>query len=121
MDDERKDVFFMNRNRKLSRVKKSVVSGLVVTSLVLGNSTFIQAEQVTKEESVYVNAEADGAVTGITVSDWLKHAGVNGTISDKSTLKDIQNVKLLLHQQIDIPIDLLFRDHYLLYVDNFVE
>ncbi len=93
MDDERKDVFFMNRNRKLSRVKKSVVSGLVVTSLVLGNSTFIQAEQVTKEESVYVNAEADGAVTGITVSDWLKHAGVNGTISDKSTLKDIQNVK----------------------------
>lgn len=93
MIEERKDVFFMNRNRKLSRVKKSVVSGLVVTSLVLGNGALIQAEQVTKEESVYVNAEADGAVTGITVSDWLKNAGVNGTISDKSALKDIQNVK----------------------------
>lgn len=83
----------MNRNRKLSRVKKTVVSGLVVTSLIFGNSAFIQAEQVTKEESVYVNAGADGSVTGITVSDWLKNAGVNGTISDKSTLKDIQNVK----------------------------
>lgn len=83
----------MNRNRKLSRVKKTVVSGLVVTSLIFGNSTFIQAEQVTKEESVYVNAGADGSVTGITVSDWLKNAGINGTISDKSTLKDIQNVK----------------------------
>lgn len=83
----------MNRNRKLSRVKKTVVSGLVVTSLIFGNSAFIQAEQVTKEESVYVNAGADGSVTGITVSDWLKNAGINGTISDKSTLKDIQNVK----------------------------
>lgn len=83
----------MNRNRKLSRVKKTVVSGLVVTSLIFGNSVFVQAEQVTKEESVYVNAGADGSVTGITVSDWLKNAGINGTISDKSTLKDIQNVK----------------------------
>ncbi len=83
----------MNRNRKLSRVKKTVVSGLVVTSLIFGNSAFVQAEQVTKEESVYVNAGADGAVTGIMVSDWLKNAGINGTISDKSTLKDIQNVK----------------------------
>lgn len=83
----------MNRNRKLNRVKKTVVSGLVVTSLIFGNSAFVQAEQVTKEESVYVNAGADGSVTGITVSDWLKNAGINGTISDKSTLKDIQNVK----------------------------
>lgn len=83
----------MNQNRKLGRVRKTVVCGLVATSLVLGNGAFIQAEQVTKEESVYVNADADGGVTRITVSDWLKNAGVNGTISDKSILKDIQNVK----------------------------
>ncbi len=50
----------MNRNRKLSRVGKTIVSGLVVTSLVLGNGSMIQAEKVTKEESVYVNADADG-------------------------------------------------------------
>lgn len=83
----------MNRNRKWNRVEKTVVSGLVVTSLVLGNGAYMQAKQVTKEESVYANADAGGAVSHVTVSDWLKNAGVNGTINDKSTLKDIQNVK----------------------------
>ncbi len=83
----------MNRNRKLSRVGKTIVSGLVVTSLILGNGTMIQAEKVTKEESVYVNAAADGDAEKITVSDWLKNAGINGTLKDKSELKDITNVK----------------------------
>ncbi len=83
----------MNRNRKLSRVGKTIVSGLVVTSLVLGNGSMIQAEKVTKEESVYVNADADGDAEKITVSDWLKNAGINGTLKDKSELKDITNVK----------------------------
>ena len=79
--------------RNVSRIGKSIVSGLVITGLVLGNGAFIQAEKVTKDESVYVNADADGNVTKITVSDWLKNAGVNGTVEDKSTLKDIVNVK----------------------------
>lgn len=83
----------MNRNRKLSRVSKTIVSGLVVTSLVLGNGAFVQAEKVMKDESVYVNADADGTAAQITVSDWLKNAGVNGVLEDKSTLTDIQNVK----------------------------
>lgn len=72
---------------------KTIVSGLVITGLILGNGAFIQAEQVTKEESVYVSADADGTATKITVSDWLKNAGVNGTLNDKSSLKDITNVK----------------------------
>lgn len=72
---------------------KTIVSGLVITGLVLGNGAFIQAEQITKEESVYVSADADGTATKITVSDWLKNAGINGTLNDKSTLKDIKNVK----------------------------
>lgn len=72
---------------------KSIISGLVVTGLVLGNGVCIQAERVTKEESVYVNADAGGNTKKITVSDWLKNGGVNGTLSDKSSLKDIANVK----------------------------
>lgn len=80
-------------NRKLKRMGKTIVSGLVITGLVLGNGAFIQAEQITKEESVYVSADADGTATKITVSDWLKNAGINGTLNDKSTLKDIKNVK----------------------------
>lgn len=81
----------MKRNMK--QVGKSVVSGLVIVGLLMGNVAFVQAEKVVKEESVYVNAGADGAVDKITVSDWLKNAGVNGSISDISDLQDIQNVK----------------------------
>lgn len=80
-------------NRNVNRIGKTIVSGLVITGLVLGNGAFIQAEKVTKEESVYVNADADGNVTKITVSDWLKKAGINGALEDKSALKDIINVK----------------------------
>lgn len=84
-------------NKKLSRMGKrmgkTIVSGMVITGLVLGNGAFIQAEKVTKEESVYVSADADGTATKITVSDWLKNAGINGTLNDKSSLKDITNVK----------------------------
>lgn len=79
--------------RNVRRIGKSIVSGLVITGLVLGNGAFIQAEKVTKDESVYVNADSDGNVKKVTVSDWLKNAGVNGTVEDKSTLQDIVNVK----------------------------
>ncbi len=83
----------MNRNRRLSRVGRTIVSGMVVTSLVLGNVSFIQAKKVRKEESVYVNADENGNAAQITVSDWLKNAGVNGALSDKSSLQNITNVK----------------------------
>ena len=47
-----------------------------------------------KEESVYVNADANGNKESVTVSTWLKNSGdVSGTVKDKSNLKDIKNVK----------------------------
>lgn len=45
-----------------------------------------------KEESVYVKADARGNVKKTTVSEWLKNPE-KGTISDTSELKDIKNVK----------------------------
>mgnify|MGYP000451847895 CR=1 FL=1 len=45
-----------------------------------------------KEESVYVKADASGKVKKTTVSEWLKNPE-KGTISDTSELKDIKNVK----------------------------
>ena len=45
-----------------------------------------------KEESVYVKADASGNVKKTTVSEWLKNPE-KGTISDTSELKDIKNVK----------------------------
>lgn len=83
----------MNRNRKLNRISKTVISGLLVTSLVVSNGAYANAQKISKDESVYVNADESGATTKITVSNWLKNAGINGTISDESDLKDIQNVK----------------------------
>ena len=83
----------MNRNRKLNRISKTVISGLLVTSLVVSNGAYANAQKISKDESVYVNADESGTTTKITVSNWLKNAGINGTINDESDLKDIQNVK----------------------------
>ncbi len=83
----------MNRNRKLNRISKTVISGLLVTSLVVSNGAYANAQKISKDESVYVNADESGATTKITVSNWLKNAGINGMINDESDLKDIQNVK----------------------------
>ena len=83
----------MNRNRKLNRISKTVISGLLETSLVVSNGAYANAQKISKDESVYVNADESGATTKITVSIWLKNAGINGTINDESDLKDIQNVK----------------------------
>ena len=49
---------------------------------------------ISKEETVYVSAGADGSVQEISVSDWLRNSGnAAGTVVDKTDLKDIENVK----------------------------
>ncbi len=80
--------------KSIKRVARTGVSATLVVGLVLCNSTFIEAKKVSKQESVYVTAGADGSTTEITVSDWLKDSGImSGTISDSSNLTDIVNVK----------------------------
>ena len=49
--------------------------------------------QTGKEETVYVNAGADGSVEKVTVSEWLKNDGSSKEINDESNLKNIENVK----------------------------
>ena len=46
-----------------------------------------------KEETVYVIADANGTPTRTIVSAWLKNPEEAATITDRSTLSDIQNVK----------------------------
>ncbi|MCR5653628.1 MAG: hypothetical protein K6F88_07480 [Ruminococcus sp.] len=46
-----------------------------------------------KEESVYVISDAEGNPDKIIVSDWIKNPDKLNTISDKSNLSDIKNVK----------------------------
>ena len=46
-----------------------------------------------KEETVYVLADASGAVEKIIVSDWLKNKDGGSTLQDASDLQNIENVK----------------------------
>lgn len=81
-------------NRKVRRMGKTVLSAVLVLCMVLCNSSFTEAKRISKQESVYVNAGADGSVTQITVADWLKDSGaITGSIKDSSSLTDITNVK----------------------------
>lgn len=82
----------MNRNKKLSRgLTASLAVGM---SVMMGVAPVLADSTVSKEESVYVNADANGNKESVTVSTWLKNSGdVSGTVKDKSNLKDIKNVK----------------------------
>lgn len=70
------------------------LSAAMILGMASGMGTVSSAAaNIEKEETVYVNQEADGSVTDITVSDWLKNVTGNGDISDMSKLTDIKNVK----------------------------
>lgn len=51
------------------------------------------ASGVEKSESVYVTMDANGNKKDVLVSDWLKGAGIQGSLEDVSNLTDIQNTK----------------------------
>ena len=48
---------------------------------------------ISKDETVYVLAGADGSVQKIIVSDWIKNSLGNAAVSDKSELTDVENVR----------------------------
>lgn len=84
----------MNRNRIN---KKVAVVGLSM-ALAAGQTftampCIANAAEVSKEESVYVNLDANGKTSDITVSDWIKNVAIASALKDSSELTDIQNVK----------------------------
>lgn len=87
----------MNKNRK---IKRSFTTSLAVGMSVMMGAVPVYAagstgtQDVYKEETVYVNADATGNSDEVTVSDWLKNSGsVSGSLTDESILKEIKNVK----------------------------
>lgn len=87
----------MNKNRK---IKRSLTTSLAVGMSVMMGAVPVYAagstdtQDVYKEETVYVNADATGNSDEVTVSDWLKNSGsVSGDLTDESILKEIKNVK----------------------------
>lgn len=80
--------------RSLKRITSVTLSAALVAGLVQGPFiTSYAAENVEKEETVYVNQTASGDIEKIIVSDWLKNVSGTGEIKDKSDLEDIKNVK----------------------------
>lgn len=80
--------------------RKSAAALAAGMSVIFGAGTIaLAAEQadsgISKEETVYINTEADGTVKEITVSEWLKNSGkASGSlIRDVSDLTDIRNTK----------------------------
>ncbi|MCF0133783.1 MAG: hypothetical protein HUJ72_07945 [Blautia sp.] len=57
------------------------------------NEAVLSGEEVLKDETVYVLEDAEGNVNKIIVSDWLQNVSGSQTISDRSELSDIENVK----------------------------
>lgn len=81
-------------NKKVKKIGKTAVCGALVLSMVVCNGSFVEAKKVSKQESVYVNAGADGSISQVTVSNWLKDSGaVSGKLEDSTDLTDIKNVK----------------------------
>lgn len=83
----------MNRNKKFFKAGRMAAVGILAASVTLYSPAFTMAEKVSKEESVYVTASADGEVTEVTVSDVLKNVGSGNALQDISQLSDIENVK----------------------------
>ena len=49
--------------------------------------------ETTKEETVYIVADANGAAQKVIVSDWIKNVDRKAELADRSILTDIENVK----------------------------
>lgn len=76
------------------RTGRTLISGVLILGMVLCNTTYTEAKKVSKQESVYATAGADGQITQVTVADWLQDSGLaGGTVKDNSGLTDITNVK----------------------------
>ena len=97
----RREAEKMNRNAKIvikKNFNKTVAVGIAAMMGIVPSASAVFAadsstSKVTKDETVYVNADADGKVSKITVSDQLVGAGSEKSVKDASSLSDIQNVK----------------------------
>ena len=90
--------------RKTTKIAALTLSAALIVSTVgsamyaLDNKAGKREEKasssaVSKDETVYAFADADGLVHKVIVSDWLQNTDKADTLSDASCLSDIENVK----------------------------
>lgn len=63
------------------------------TGETVSSAPVVGDTSVTKKETVYVIAGADGSVKKLIVSDWIKNDGKSDILTDVTEAKDIVNVK----------------------------
>ena len=76
--------------------KKYIQATMAVMTTALAVSlpvTTVSAAVSEKEQTVYVNADPNGNNQKVIVSNWLKNPQKENTLTDKSNLNDITNVK----------------------------
>lgn len=78
----------MNSNKKIVKTMAAAMAGVLA---VQAGAYPVFAKE--KEETVYVQADAEGTATDIIVSDWLKNEDGQPSVEDRSDLKGIKNVK----------------------------
>lgn len=69
------------------------IIALTMSAALCAGCTGLAFAENTKDETVYVFSGADGSVSKIVVSDWLKNEDGDAALEDASDLKDIENVK----------------------------
>ena len=83
----------MNKNRNLTKTMAIAVAGAVaVQSFTMPVLAAGESAQ-TKEETVYVKTDAAGNQQEVIVSDWLKNTDGQASLTDQSSLTNIENVK----------------------------
>ena len=71
-----------------------ILSAGVAAVMVMGTSCPVfAASGIEKEETVYAVADSQLNIDEVIVSEWLKNNDEQKTITDKSDLTDIENVK----------------------------
>ena len=88
----------MRNKRFIKHTSKAfaiLMSAMMAVGIAMPGSSAAEKKEtkVDKSETVYVNANADGSVDKITVSDWLKNHGSSDALEDFSNLTNIKNVK----------------------------
>lgn len=77
----------------VAAVEESAEEAALEDSIVKNSVVTGTESDAGKVETVYVTADANGAVNDVIVSEWLKNATASSEIADSTELKNIVNVK----------------------------
>lgn len=81
--------------------QKAAVTDNAILNQELGSEEYVQqtytaqAQNVKKDETVYINTKPDGTVYNVNVTDWIHTDTPQVRVTDVSSLTDIKNVKSL--------------------------